>query len=107
AKDRATYVALKAAGFPVSRKDGAAIVDYVICLQANEANTKCIEEPPAADVLQPNDVITSLDGKPVDSLDDLQPILATIEPGDTVPITLERDGDTIDTEVETILAPGE
>ena len=107
AKDRATYVALKAAGFPVSRKDGAAIVDYVICLKANEANTQCIEEPPAADVLEANDVITSLDGTPVDTLDDLQPILAKIEPGDTVPITLERDGDTIETEVETILAPGE
>ncbi len=107
AKDRATYVALKAAGFPVSRKDGPAVVDYVICLKANESNTKCVEEPPAGDVLEPNDTITSLDGTTVDSLDDLQPILAGIEPGDTVSITLERDGETIDTEVETILAPGE
>jgi PDZ domain-containing protein len=107
AKDRATYVALKAAGFPVSRKNGAAVVDYVICLKANDANTKCLEEPPSAEVLEPNDVITSLDGKPVDNLDDLQPILADIEPGDTVPITLERDGETVETKVTTILAPGE
>jgi Lon-like protease len=107
AKDRATYVALKAAGFPVSRKDGAAVVDYTICLEANEANTQCIEEPPAADVLKPNDTITELDGSPVDTLDDLQPILADIPAGDTVSITLERDGETIETEVETIQAPGE
>jgi PDZ domain-containing protein len=107
AKDRATYVALKAAGFPVSRKNGEAIVDYVICLKANEANTKCIEEPPAGDVLKSNDTITALDGQPVKTLDDLQPILADIDPGDTVPITLERDGKPIETEVTTIRAPGE
>lgn len=107
AKDRATYVALKAAGFPVTRKDGPAVVDYVICLKPNDANTKCLEEPPAKDVLEENDVITGLDGKPVDSLDDLQPILADIEPGATVPITIERDGETIETEVTTVRAPGE
>ena len=41
AKDRATYVALKAAGFPVTRKEGPAVVDYLICLKANKADTKC------------------------------------------------------------------
>jgi PDZ domain-containing protein len=107
AKDRATYVALKAAGFPVSRKNGAAIVDYVICLKANKENTKCIEEPPAAKVLKPNDVITELDGTKIRTLDDLQPVLAKVKAGDTIPITVERDGDPVETEVQTILAPGE
>lgn len=107
AKDRATYVALKAAGFPVSRKEGPAVVDYLICLETNEAGTECAEYVPAADVLQPDDVITALDGKPVDTLDDLSPILADVEPGDVIPITFERDGEEIEDEVETILAPGE
>ena len=107
AKDRATYVALKAAGFPVSRKNGAAVVDYVICVKANEANTECVEEPPAGKVLKANDVITELDGKPIETLDDLQPILAKVKAGDSVPITLERDGKKIETEVTTIQAPGE
>jgi PDZ domain-containing protein len=107
AKDRATYVALKAAGFPVSRKNGAAVVDYVICVKANEANTECIEEPPAGEVLKANDVITELDGKPIDTLDDLQPVLAKVKAGDSVPITLERDGEKIETEITTIQAPGE
>lgn len=107
AKDRATYVALKAAGFDVSRKSGKAVVDYVICLKANDKGTQCLEEPPAAKVLQSDDVIVELDGRPVESLDDLGPILATAEPGDVLPIVIEREGDRIETEVETILAPDE
>ena len=59
AKDRATYVALKAAGFPVKRKEGKAVVDYVICLKANAAGTKCEQQPPAAKFLQPDDVIVA------------------------------------------------
>ncbi|MEY4174961.1 MAG: hypothetical protein RI900_2126, partial [Actinomycetota bacterium] len=107
AKDRATYVALKAAGFDVSRKSGKAIVDYVICLRANDKGTQCLEEPPAAQVLQADDVIVELDGTTIETLDDLAPVLATKQPGDVVPIVIERDGKRIETEVETILAPDE
>lgn len=107
AKDRATYVALKAAGFDVSRKSGKAVVDYVICLKANDKGTKCLEEPPAAKVLQADDVIVELDGKPVETLDDLAPILAGAKPGDVLPIVLERAGERVETTVETILAPDE
>lgn len=107
AKDRATYVALKAAGFDVTRKSGKAVVDYVVCLRANDKGTQCLEEPPASKVLQADDVIVELDGKPVESLDDLSPILADVDPGDVLPIVIERDGERIETEVETILAPDE
>jgi PDZ domain-containing protein len=107
AKDRATYVALKAAGFDVTRESGKAVVDYVICLKANDKGTQCLENPPAAKVLQADDVIVELDGKPVETLDDLGPILATARPGDVLPIVIERDGERVETEVETILAPDE
>lgn len=107
AKDRATYVALKAAGFDVSRKEGAAVVDYLICLKANATNTKCEEYVPANDVLQPLDTIVELDGKPVKVLDDLGGILKNIEAGDKVDITFERDGKQQTGKVTTIAAPGE
>jgi Lon-like protease len=107
AKDRATYVALQAAGFPVDRKEGPAVVDYLLCLEVNDAGTKCEEFVPAAEVLQPDDVITELNGQPVDTLDDLSPILADVEAGEVIPITFERDGEEQEGEVETILAPGE
>lgn len=107
AKDRATYVALKAAGFDVTRKSGAAVVDYVICLKANDKGTQCLEEPPAAKVLQPDDVIVELDGQKVETLDDLAPILAAAKPGDVLSIVIEREGKKVETEVETILAPDE
>jgi PDZ domain-containing protein len=107
AKDRATYVALKAAGFPVTRKEGPAIVDYLICLKANKANTKCEEYVPAADVLKPNDVITALNGKPVATLDDVSTNLKGVKAGATVDITFERDGKEIKSKVTTVAAPGE
>lgn len=107
AKDRATYVALKAAGLPVERNEGPAVVDYLICLKANQSNTKCEQFVPADDVLKSNDMITELDGKPVKILDDLSNILKDIEAGDVVDITVERDGKKIETKVTTIAAPGE
>lgn len=107
AKDRATYVALKAAGFPVKRKEGKAIVDYVICLKANAAGTKCEQEPPAAKFLQPDDVIVELDGSRIDTLDDLSPVLEKAQPGDTLDIVVERLGKRVESTIETILAPDE
>ncbi len=107
AKDRAIYVALQAAGFPVKRKEGKAIVDYVICLKANAAGTKCDEEPPAAKFLQPDDVIVELGGSRINTLDDLGPVLDRLTPGDEVSIVVERNGERVKGAVKTILAPDE
>ena len=107
AKDRATYVALKAAGFPVKRKEGKAVVDYVICLKANAAGTKCEEQPPAAKFLQPDDVIVELGGSRINILDDLGPVLAKAKPGDKLSIVVERNGERVKGTIETILAPDE
>ena len=107
AKDRATYVALKAAGFDVTRKNGAAIVDYVVCQRPNAARTKCDQEAPAAKVLQPNDTITAINGTKITTLDDISPVLKKVTAGDTVEVTLLRDGKELKVSVATIQAPDE
>lgn len=107
AKEWAEFVALDRAGYDVEFVPGAAMVDYVLCLEPSEDQSECLESPPAADVLQPDDVIVELDGQPVEVIDDLLPILAEHQPGDVVPITVERDGQDVETEVELIGAPDE
>lgn len=107
AKDRATYVAFERAGFDVARKNGPAVVDYVLCLQPNENRTKCERFAPAHDVLQPLDTITAINGTPIVTVDDIGPVLKGVTAGDTVEVTVERDGKPLTVDVETILAPGE
>ena len=107
AKDRATYVALKAAGFDVKRKNGPAVVDYVVCVKANAAGTKCIEEAPAGKVLKPNDTITEINGTKVTTLDDVSPIISKVTAGDSVDVTLVRDTKELKVRVQTVSAPGE
>ena len=107
AKDRATYVALKAAGFKVTRRNGAAIIDYLVCQKPNDTGTKCLVEPPAAKVLKPNDTLIEINGTKITTLDDIAPILGKVKAGDTVDITFLRDGKQIKDKVATIQAPGE
>ena len=107
AKDRATYVALKAAGFDVTRKNGPAIIDYVVCEKVNAARTKCDQEAPAATVLKPNDTIISINGTKITTLDDISPVLKTVKAGDTVQVVISRDGKQSTVAVQTIQAPGE
>jgi Lon-like protease len=107
AKDRATYVALKAAGFDVTRKNGPAIIDYIVCQKVNAARTKCDQDAPAAKVLQPNDTIISINGTKITTLDDISPVLKTVKAGDTVQVVISRDGKQSSVAVQTIQAPGE
>jgi PDZ domain-containing protein len=107
AKDRATYVALKAAGFDVTRKNGPAIIDYIVCAKVNAARTKCDEEAPAAKVLKPNDTIISINGTKITTLDDISPVLKTVKAGDAVELVISRDGKESTISVATIQAPGE
>jgi len=107
AKDRATYVALKAAGFDVKRRNGPAIVDYTVCQKPNAAGTKCDVEAPASKVLKPNDTITAINGSKITTLDDIGPILKTVKAGDAVELTIIRDGKEQKVSVQTIASPGE
>lgn len=107
AKDRATYVAFERAGFDVTRKLGPAVVDYIICLQPNDKGTKCLKFAPAADVLKANDTIIEVNGKTITTVEDVSPALEGVEPGESVKVTFERDGEEQTGDVETVLAPGE
>jgi serine protease DegQ len=50
--------------------------------------------PAATAGLRPGDVITSVDGTPVESAEDLLAILRSMRPGDTATVQVARDGDT-------------
>ncbi|MFM7253936.1 MAG: hypothetical protein ACKO27_12840, partial [Ilumatobacteraceae bacterium] len=62
AKEWAIFVALSRAGLDAEFVPGPAVVDYVLCLEANEDGSDCVAYPPSGDVLQPNDVIVEADG---------------------------------------------
>ncbi len=59
-----------------------------------------LEGAPSGDVLQIGDIIRAVDGEPVVLADDLREALADKAPGDTVTLTIERDGEAFDVEVE-------
>jgi putative serine protease PepD len=61
--------------------------------------------PAAAAGLQPNDVITSIDGKPATSDVQLQELTLTTKPGDTVPIVYQRNGHSAKTTVTLVAQP--
>lgn len=105
AKDWAIYTALTRAGFDAQMVPGVAQVDYVVCLQPNDAGTECLNWAPANDFLQEYDVITSIDGRDVVILDDVGAILADHEPGDVVDVTVLRNGEEVTGQVELIDSP--
>ena len=107
AKDNAMYVALKAAGYDVTIKQGDVIVDFLLCLVANDAGTECLEFSPADALLDPGDVLKKVDGVDITIIDDLAQILTEIEAGEVIEIEFERGGVAMSGEIETILAPGE
>jgi len=107
AKDNAMYVALKAAGYDVVIQEGEVIIDFLLCLEANESGTECLEFSPADELLDPGDVLVKVDGVEVTIIDDLSQILAGVAAGEEIEVEFERDGVAMSGEVETILAPGE
>jgi len=54
---------------------------------------------PSWDLLQPNDQITAVDGQPVTDYDSLATVMATTRPGQTVEVTVQRDGQAMTKEV--------
>ena len=107
AKEWAIYVALSRAGLDAEFVPGPAVVDYVLCLEANADGSDCVKFPPSGDVLQPNDVIVEADGVEVRTLADLSPIIAERSPGDTITLVIQRGDETVSGEVELIAAPDE
>lgn len=89
----AAAVALDAAGYEIDPQalvgDGVGVVEVI-------AGT------PAANRLEPGDVIVEIDGRPVRAFEDLRDVLPD-EPGEPVDIVVERDGRTERIRLETAL----
>ncbi len=93
AKETAEYVALNHLGYPAEIIPGDVIISELVCLEANEAGTTCVDYAPSDDLLDPGDKLLVVDGDELETLDDLSPILERHEPGDVIEIEFERPGD--------------
>lgn len=107
AKDNAMYVALKAAGFPVEITPGDVIIDYLLCLEPNDDGTECLKYSPADELLDPGDVLKTVNGEAVTTIEDLPKALTGVKPGEKIDIEFERAGEDMSGQIETILSPGE
>src|SRR3954453_17018775 len=92
-KDFAAYVALTKLGYHVEVENGGVVVDS-LCLGV-AADGSCANQSPTAAVLQPHDVITAVDGTPVNVVPDLPVTLTGKMPGDTVTLTVRRGDQTL------------
>lgn len=91
-KDTAITAALTELGIPVER-------DVVV--------TTVNDGAPAAGVLQKGDVLTAVDGEPVDDGEELRALITDDPPGATVRIGYTRDGRAAEGRVTTVAAEGE
>ena len=107
AKETAEYVALKRLGFDVELTPGEVIIDELVCVKASDDGRKCLETAPSDKLLDPGDKLLKIDGNPLSTVDDIAPILAKHEPGDTVQIDFERDGEPGSGTVALIASPDE
>lgn len=62
---------------------------------------------PGSQVLEPGDVLVSVDGDEIATADDTREALADRRPGDVVPVSVERDGEILDLQIELGAAEGE
>jgi PDZ domain-containing protein len=69
--------------------------------------TAVTPDVPAAKVLDPQDVIIAVDGKPVRTPPELRREIGSLEPGDDVTLTIRRDGKKRDVTVKTIANPSD
>jgi PDZ domain-containing protein len=92
-KDFAAFVALKRLGYAVKVSDGGVSIAS-LCLESTDGKT-CSREAPSAAVLKDGDLITAVDGTPVNITTDIGPALAGKKDGDVVSVTVKRDSDTL------------
>jgi len=77
-------------------KDDNLPVDAGALVTANGADTAVVDNSPAAEAgLQEGDIIVSLNGKAIDGEHPLDALLVQFAPGDTIQLTVLRDGSSI------------
>jgi PDZ domain-containing protein len=89
-KDFASYVALKKLGYPLKVANGGVVVQS-LCLQTG-ADGSCTLQSPVSNILKVDDVITGVNGTPVNVIPDLSALLTGKHVGDPVTLTITRDG---------------
>jgi putative serine protease PepD len=94
-----TYFGLQAVPIPPSAAAQAGVPEGLFVQAVTPGG------PSAAAGLRPNDVITSIDGKPATSDVQLQELTLTTKPGDTVAIVYERNGHSAKTTVTLVAQP--
>jgi PDZ domain-containing protein len=87
-KDFAAFVALKHLGYDVKVSGGGVAINS-LCLESIDGTT-CSKQAPSAAVLRDGDLITAIDGTPINLTTDIASVLAGKKEGDTVSITLKR-----------------
>jgi PDZ domain-containing protein len=91
----ASAVALRALGYDVVATPRGALV---IGIASNV---------PAARELDPGDVIVAVDGTPVKTPDELRAEVGKLDPGDSVRLTIRREGKAADVTVRTVASPSD
>jgi PDZ domain-containing protein len=86
----AQYVALKAVGYDVDIVPGDVLIEQMVCLEANDEGTECVEWSPSDAVLDPGDRLIEADGELLGNVEDLADALEDNEPGDEIEIVIER-----------------
>jgi PDZ domain-containing protein len=108
-KDVASYVALSRLGFPAALVPGDVVIESVLCLEPAPDGRSCAREVPAGSVLDPGDKLVEIEGVVIDTVDDIRTALEGRRPGDTVAVTVERQGrgEPVTVEVELTSMPDE
>jgi PDZ domain-containing protein len=102
----AQFVALDALGYDVEILLGDVVVGELVCLEGTA--TECTRSAPADEVLDPGDRLASINGRPIDTVQDLIAELEDKNPGDRVELRIERPEQAPRTvEVELIASPDE
>jgi PDZ domain-containing protein len=92
-KDFASFVALRRLGYDVKVSDGGVSIAS-LCLESTDGKT-CSKEAPSAAVLRDGDLITAIDGTPINITSDIAPVLAGKNEGDIVSVTVKRGHDDV------------
>ena len=85
----------------------AALTELDIPVDTRVVVTTVQPDAPAQGELEPGDVLTAVDGEPVDDGNDLRDLVTDREPGEEVEITYLREGEEGEAVIETTAAQGE